>query len=323
VKAAVVRAYGPPESISIEEVADPVAGPGQVVVEVRAASVNFPDVLLMRNQYQVSLPPPFVPGSEFAGVVRSVGDGVEGFRPGSLVLGASMVGAFAQAVALSSASLIAIPDGASFEQAAAFWVTYSTAYHALRTVADLQPGEWVAVLGAAGGVGLATIDVARALGGRVIAAASSDEKLDVCRARGAEATVNYAKEDLKTVLRLRTEGGPGVVVDPVGGPYSEQALRATRWGGRFVVVGFATGEIPRIPLNLVLLKGVIVRGFEMRTFAEHLPAEAARDRQELLDLFGAGRLEPYVSASLPLEDAGEALRRVADREAIGKVVITP
>jgi NADPH2:quinone reductase len=234
-----------------------------------------------------------------------------------------MVGAFAQAVAVSAAALIAIPDGASFEQSAAFWVTYSTAYHALRTVADLQPGEWVAVLGAAGGVGLATIDVARALGGRVIAAASSDEKLDVCRARGAEATVNYAKEDLKTVLRLRTEGGPGVVVDPVGGPYSEQALRATRWGGRFVVVGFATGEIPRIPLNLVLLKGVIVRGFEMRTFAEHLPAEAARDRQELLDLFGAGRLEPYVSASLPLEDAGEALRRVADREAIGKVVITP
>ena len=322
-KAALVREYGPPDSVGVEDVPDPRPGPGQAVVEVRAASVNFPDVLMVRNAYQVPAPLPFVPGSEFAGVVREVAGGVEGVRPGDRVLGATMVGAFAEAVAVPATSLMAMPESASFREAAAFWVTYSTAYHALRSVAEVQPGEWVAVLGAAGGVGLAAIDVARSLGARVLAAASSPAKLAVCRDRGAEATVDNATEDLKSALRERTGGGAHVVIDPVGGPYAEQALRSTRWGGRFVVVGFASGEIPRIPLNLVLLKGVIIQGFEIRTFGEHAPDKVARDRAELLELFAAVRLRPHVSSAFPLERTGEALAEVAGRRAIGKVVIEP
>jgi NADPH:quinone reductase-like Zn-dependent oxidoreductase len=210
-----------------------------------------------------------------------------------------------------------------FHDAAAFWVTYSTAYHALRSVAEVASGEWVTVLGAAGGVGLAAIDVAQALGGRVLAAASGGEKLRICRARGAEATIDYAIEDLKLRMREITAGGSDVVLDPVGGHHSEQALRSTRWGGRFVVVGFASGDIPSIPLNLVLLKGPILRGFEIRSYREHAPAEFARDRGELLDLLGSGRLRPLVSSVFPLERVSDALAHLDGRRAIGKVVIEP
>jgi NADPH2:quinone reductase len=221
------------------------------------------------------------------------------------------------------AALTPVPASVTFAEAASFGVVYSTAYHALRSVAEVRPGEWVAVLGAAGGVGLAAVDLARHLGARVLAAASSDEKLEVCRERGAEALVNYARDDLKVAMKDLTGGGADVVIDPVGGPYSEPALRATRWGARFVVVGFASGEIPRIPLNLVLLKGVVVKGFEFRTFAEHAPEAARRDREELLALFADGKVRPYVSSVYPLDRVGEALREVADRRAIGKVVVEP
>jgi NADPH2:quinone reductase len=202
-------------------------------------------------------------------------------------------------------------------------VAHTTAYHALRSVAELQPGETVAVLGAAGGVGLAAVEVAVQLGGRVIAAASTDEKLALCRARGADATINYHREDLKEGLKALTGGGVDIVIDPVGGPYSEPALRATRWGGRFVVVGFASGEIPRIPMNLVLLKGVIIKGFEVRTFSQHAAEAARRDHEELQALFARGALRPHVSAVYPLTQVSEALRAVADRQALGKVIVDP
>ncbi|HEX4538718.1 MAG TPA: NADPH:quinone oxidoreductase family protein [Acidimicrobiales bacterium] len=322
-RAALVRSYGPPESVGVELVDDPTPAAGEVVIEVRAAAVNFPDVLLIRNEYQVHVNPPFIPGSEFAGTVRDVADDVTEIRPGDRVLGATFIGAFAELVAAPAAGLLRLPKGVQFREAAAFWVTYSTAYHALRSVAQVAPGDWVTVLGAAGGVGMAAIDVARALGGRVLAAASSVDKLRACRERGAEATVDYATEDLKMRMRELTGGGADVVIDPVGGPYSEQALRSTRWGGRFVVVGFASGTIPSVPLNLVLLKGAIVRGFDLRTFGEHAPAELARDRRELLELVGSGQLRPLVSAVFPLERVGDALAHLGSRRAIGKVVVEP
>ena len=322
-RAARCNEYGPPESITVEDVPEPALRSGDVLVEVRAASVNYPDVLVVANQYQVSIPVPFTPGSEFAGVVLKVTDDVRGVQVGDRVFGAAFMGAFAERTAAPAAGLMPVPESVTFAEAASFGVVYTTAYHALRSVAAVQPDEWTVVLGAAGGVGLATVDIARHFGARVLAAASSDDKLALCRARGAEATVNYSTEDLKVRIKELTVGGADVVIDPVGGDYAEAALRATRWGGRFVVVGFASGEIPRIPLNLVLLKGVVVKGFEMRTFAEHAPDDSRRDTAELAALFAAGQVRPYVSAVFPLDEAGAALRAVADRRALGKVVVEP
>jgi NADPH2:quinone reductase len=317
------RAYGPPESLVVEVVPDPVAGPGEAVVRIEAAAVNYPDLLLVADRYQVSVPPPFAPGSEFAGVVETVGEGVTAVAPGDRVRGGSMVGAFAQRAAVPAAGLDRLPAGADPVAAAAFHVAHSTAYHALRSVGEVAPGQWVVVLGAAGGVGLAAVELAKVLGAKVLAAASSPAKLEVCAARGADALVDYSTEDLKERVKALTGGGADVVVDPVGGRWSEQALRATRWGGRFVTVGFASGEIPRIPLNLVLLKGVVVKGFEIRTFAQHAPDLAARDGEELHRLLVEGRVTPHVSATYPLEETGAALRSLADRRATGKVVILP
>jgi NADPH:quinone reductase len=317
------NAYGPPTGLVIEDLPEPRPGPGQVLVEIEAAGVNYPDTLIAANRYQVSVPVPFTPGSEFSGRVAEVGDGATSLAPGHVVRGSSMVGAFAERIVVSAGSLSPVPDGVDFVAAAAFGVAHATAYHALRSVADVRPGEWVLVLGAAGGVGLAAVEVAGLLGARVAAAASSTAKLAVCSERGAEATVDYTAEDLKLRARELTDGGPHVVIDPVGGAYSEQALRAGRPGCRFVTVGFASGEIPRIPLNLVLLKDVAIVGFDIRTFSTYHPAEAERDRAELQDLLATGRLRPYVSATYPLTDAVAALELVADRGAVGKVVILP
>jgi len=323
VRAARCETYGPPERVVVEDVPDLRPRDGGVVVEVHAASVNYPDVLIVADEYQVSIPTPFTPGSEFAGAVVAVADDVDDVRVGDRVCGSTFIGAFAEQIALPAAALTAVPPSVTYAEAASFGVVYSTAYHALRSVAEVQPGEWVAVLGAAGGVGLAAVDLAKHLGARVLAAASSDEKLAVCHERGAEALVNYERDDLKVAMKELTGGGADVVIDPVGGPYSEPALRATRWGGRFVVVGFASGEIPRIPLNLVLLKGVVIKGFEFRTFAEHAPEASRRDRAELLALFADGKVRPYVSSVYPLDRVADALREVAERRALGKVVIEP
>ncbi len=322
-KAARCNAYGPPESLVVEDVPEPELRPGDVLVEVHAASVNYPDVLMVADRYQVSIPVPFTPGSEFAGVVLEVGDEVRDLEAGDRVFGAAFMGAFAERTTARAAGLQRVPDSVSFAEAASFGVVYTTAYHALRSVAAVQPGEWTVVLGAAGGVGLATVDLARHFGSKVLAAASSDAKVALCRERGAEATINYSTEDLKVRIKDLTGGGADVVIDPVGGDYAEAALRATRWGGRFVVVGFASGEIPRIPLNLVLLKGVVVKGFEMRTFAEHAPEDSRRDLAELTALFAAGQVRPYVSEVFALDEVGAALRAVADRRALGKVVVEP
>lgn len=317
------REWGPPESLTIEELPDPVAGDGQVVVRIEAAALNYPDVLITANRYQVSIPAPFIPGSEFAGVVESVGAGVTAHEVGDRVYGAAFVGAFAERIAVPETSVRPIPRSQGFAEAAAFGVVYGTAYHALRSVAEVAPGDWVVVLGAAGGVGLAAVELGKELGAKVIAAASSSDKLAVCAQHGADECVDYEREDLKERVKSITGGGADAVIDPVGGAYAEEALRATRWGGRFVTVGFASGEIPRIPLNLVLLKGVVVKGFEIRTFSQHAPDLEARDRAELDDLFSSGRLTPHVSRTFPLDDGAAALRLMADRKATGKLVITP
>jgi NADPH2:quinone reductase len=319
-RAVICRAYGPPEDLVIDDVPDPVPGPGQLLVRVHAAAVNFPDVLLIAGKYQLRIPVPFTPGSELAGEVVAAGDGAR-FRPGERVFGSVLTGAFAERALLDSDSASAIPDGADFAAAAAFGVTYRTAYHALRSVAQVAEGDWVVVLGAAGGVGLAAVDLAVAMKARVLAAASSPEKLEVCRQRGAEATVDYAREDLKSAIRNLTDGGARVVIDPVGGPYSEPALRALRRGGTFVTLGYAAGAIPAIPLNLVLLKDITARGMEIRTFTGDHPEDAARDMRELTQMFSDGRVRPYIGARFPLSDTAAALRHVADRKALGKVVI--
>ena len=318
--AIVCQQYGPPEDLVLKELPDPTPAPGTLVVRVRAAAVNFPDVLLIDGRYQLKIPPPFTPGSELAGDVIAVGDGVE-FAPGDRVAGASFVGGFAEQALVPAAAVTAIPDGIDYAAAAGFGVTYRTAYHALRSVARVAAGDWVVVLGAAGGVGLAAVDLGVALGANVLAAASSPDKLEVCRQRGAAATVDYDREDLKARIREITGDGAQAVLDPVGGPYAEPALRSLARGGRFITLGYAAGSIPAIPLNLVMLKGITVQGMEIRTFATDFPDENERDLAELHRLYAEGTVSPYIGARFPLAETAQALRYVADRKAIGKVII--
>jgi NADPH:quinone reductase-like Zn-dependent oxidoreductase len=318
-RAIVCRAYGPPEDLVLDDVPAPVPGPGQLLVRVHAAAVNFPDVLFIEGKYQVKIPPPFIPGNEIAGEVIAVGDGVS-FSPGQRVAGTTF-GAFAEQALLEASLAALVPGDADFASAAAFGVTYRTAYHALRSTAAVTEGDWVVVLGAAGGVGLAAVDLAVALKARVLAAASSPEKLDLCRQRGAEATVDYDREDLKSRIRELTDDCARIVIDPVGGPYSEPALRGLARGGTFVTLGYAAGTIPAIPLNLVLLKDICVRGMEIRTFMSDHPDQAIRDEQELARMFAAGTIRPYIGARFPLAETPAALRYVAERKVLGKVVI--
>lgn len=320
-RAAVCRAYGPPEVVTVDEVPSPSPGPGEVRVRIAAAAVNFPDVLVVANEYQVRAPAPFVPGSEFAGAVDAVGDGVDGLAIGDRVFGTVFVGAFAEAVTVSAASVTRIPDGVDERAAAAFGVAHRTAYHVLRSVAAVQPGDEVVVLGAGGGVGLAAVQLATLLGASVTAVASSPEKLAAAAAQGATNLVDHRAGELRAALRDALPRGADVVVDPVGGDLAEPALRSLRWGGRFVTVGYASGTIPRIPLNLVLLKGVHVVGFEFRSFATHMADEMARNEAELMELLATGRAVPHIGATFPLDDVVGALRYVADGRAIGKVVL--
>jgi NADPH2:quinone reductase len=319
-RAARCEEYGGPGNVVIRDIPNPVVTPGHVVVDVAAAAVNYPDLLFIANQYQVSAPLPFTPGSEFSGRVAAVGDGVTGLSVGDLVYGSNFNGAMAEQVLVPARAISPIPEGLSMAEAAAFRVTYLTAYHSLVTAGGLRPGQWVVVLGAAGGVGTATVDVAVRLGARVVAAASSPERLAVCEQLGAEAGIDYVKEDLKLRIREITGDGADLVVDPVGDRWAEPALRAIRWGGRFVTVGYAGGDIPKIPLNVILLKNITVRGLELRTWTERLPEETAHARDVLTDLVARG-MRPAVSEVHELEDITAALQRVADRVATGKVVI--
>ncbi|WP_406444479.1 NADPH:quinone oxidoreductase family protein [Streptomyces sp. NBC_00631] len=320
-RAARCTGYGPPDGLVVVELDDPVPGPGEVLVRVHAAAVNYPDVLLVANRYQVPAPLPFTPGSEFAGVVAALGPDVSGPGVGSPVAGAVLTGAFAEQVVVPVAGLRPVPEGLDMVHAAAFHVTYATAYHALTTVGQGTAGEWATVLGAAGGVGSATVDIATRLGMRVVAAASSPERLTVARKLGAEGGVDYVREDLKTRVRELTGGeGAHLVVDPVGGDHAEAALRALRRGGRFVTVGYADGRIPRIPLNLVLLKDAVVRGFEIRMLRQCAPAAVAAGDRALARMVRDG-MRPLVSRVHPLADVASALTDVAGRRTTGKVVI--
>ena len=320
-RAAVCREYGPPEAVAVEDLPSPSLGPGQVRVRVAAAAVNFPDVLLVANRYQLSAPVPFVPGSEFAGVVAGVADDVDGISVGDRVTGTAMVGAFAEEVVVGAAAVRPIPAGVDTRHAAAFGVAHRTAFHVLRSVAALQPGEELVVLGAGGGVGLAAVQLGVLLGASVTAVASSAEKLEVAAAQGAAHVIDHRAGNLRQALREALPEGADVVVDPVGGALAEPALRALHWDGRFVTVGYASGDIPRIPLNLVLLKGIRIVGFEFYGFVTHSPDEFQRGEEELGGLLASGRIVPHIGASFGLDATAAALRLVADGRAVGKVVI--
>src|SRR5215510_3938691 len=295
-KAVLCKQYGPPESLTFEELPSPRPGPGEVVVAVKAASVNFPDVLIIQNKYQFKPPLPFSPGSELAGIVKEVGEGVKHAKPGDKVIAFTTYGAFAQEVKTEAARLLPLPDGMDFASGASFILTYGTTDHALRDRGNLQEGETLLVLGAAGGVGIAAIEIGRALGARVIACASSAEKLAVCREHGADATINYTSEDLRERIKALTEGrGPDVVYDAVGGPYTELAFRSIAWRGRLLVVGFAAGEIPKLPLNLALLKGASVVGVFWGDFARREPLAFADSIGQIARWYGQGKLHPHVS----------------------------
>jgi NADPH2:quinone reductase len=318
VRAAVCPEYGPPEVVLVDEHPVPVVKADQVRVRVEAAAVNFPDVLLVANSYQVSIPPPFVPGSEFAGIVDEVGSDVSGFAIGDRVSGTAMFGAFAEQVVLGAAALTRILDDIDARTAAAFGVAHRTAYHTLRSMARLESGSELVVLGAGGGVGLAAVQLGVALGAIVTAVASSREKLDVAASYGATRLVNHHTGDLRAALREALPDGAEVVIDPVGGGLAEPALRALRRGGRFVTVGYASGVIPHIPLNLVLVKGIHVLGFQ---FQDVPTDEFERNETELRELLVSRRVSPHVCAVYPLAETVAALRHVADGRAIGKVLI--
>jgi NADPH2:quinone reductase len=290
---------------------------------VKAAGVNFPDVLIIENKYQVKPPLPFSPGSELAGVVKTVGADVVGFKAGDSVMAITGYGAFAEEVAVDAKRLLPMPSGMDFVSAAAFGLTYATSEHALCDRGALKAGETLLVLGAAGGVGIAAIEIGKELGARVIACASTDEKLAVCREHGADEGINYATEDLRERIKALTGGkGADVVYDPVGGPYTELALRSIAWRGRLLVVGFAAGEIPKIPLNLTLLKGCSIVGVFWGEFTRREPQRFVQAMEKLGRWFGEGKLKPHISGTFPLEHAADALTLMAERKVKGKVVLT-
>lgn len=323
-KALVCRTLTGIDDLRVEEVEAPRPGSGEVLIDVAAAGVNFPDVLLTQGKYQFKAPLPFPPGFELAGTVREVGEGVKDFRQGDRVLAIVSHGAFAQQCLAKVGRVALLPPGADMEVAAATMFTYATSYHALKDRAALTPGETLLVLGAAGGTGLAAVELGKLLGARVIAAASSPEKLAVCREHGADETIDYSKEDLREgVKRIAGATGVDIVYDPVGGAITEPAFRSLAWRGRLLVIGFTAGEIPKIPLNLPLLKGASIVGVFLGGFMEREPASAREDVRQLVEWLAAGKIRPHVSNRYPLERGIEALREVAERRALGKVILVP
>ena len=321
-KALLCKEWGPPESLVVEEVPDPVPGRGEVVVRVAAAGVNFPDTLVIQKKYQIVPPLPFSPGSECAGTIEAVGEGVAHVAVGDRVAAFCAYGAFAEKVRCDARMVVPIPAGLDLATAAGFLTTYGTSFHALVDRGGLAAGETLLVLGAAGGVGLAAVEIGVALGARVIAAASSAAKLEVCRAHGAAEVIDYAAVDLKERVKALTGGaGADVVYDPVGGPYTEAALRATAWRGRLLIVGFAAGDIPRLPANLALLKGCSIVGVHWGAFGLREPERFAADVRILLDWLAAGRLHPLIAGRYPLDRAPDALRALLERRVSGKLVV--
>ncbi len=323
-KAIVCNSWGLPDTLVLEDLPDVVPAAGQVAIDVQAAGVNFPDVLIIQNKYQVKPGLPFIPGSELAGTIRAIGDGVTGFKIGDRVIAFVGQGAFAQQVAVPAQAVMPMPPGMDFDIAAAITLTYGTSHHAVVDRAQLKAGETMLVLGAAGGVGLAAIDIGKALGARVIAAASSDEKLAVCKDHGADELINYSTEDLREAIKRTTGGkGPDVIYDPVGGVYAEPAFRSIAWRGRYLVVGFANGEIPKLPLNLTLLKGASLIGVFWGDFVRREPAANLAAMRELMGWLAAGKVRPHISGRYALAETPAALNDMAARKVTGKIVIEP
>jgi NADPH:quinone reductase len=313
-----------PKSLGVDEIPSPTPGPNEVLIEVRAAGVNFPDVLMTYGKYQFKADPPFIPGGEAAGVVLAVGGAVTGLAPGDRVVASLMMGAFAEQIAAPEAGVVKLPDAVSFETGAATLLTYATTLHALVDRADLQKGETLLVLGAAGGVGTAAIEIGKLLGARVIAAASTDEKIAYCKERGADEGINYAREDLKDRAKALTHGnGANVIYDPVGGSYADSALRSIAWEGRYLVVGFAAGDIPKIPLNLVLLKGCQIVGVFWGSFAMRESERNRANARRILEWVAEGKLKPHVDTVVKFADAQQALERMERRDVKGKLVLVP
>ena len=321
-RALVCKEYGPPESHAIVDWDDPVPGDNDVAFDVKAAALNFADILSMAGQYQVKAPLPFIAGNEAAGVVTAVGRNVTQFRPGDRIIGALRGGGFAEKSIVPEAAALAVPAKLGFEQAAAYSVAYGTGFHALKQNARLQAGESVLVLGAAGGVGYAAVELAKAMGATVIAAASSQEKLDFAAEAGADEFIDYSRQALKDTVKALTDGrGVDVVYDPVGGDLAEQALRATAWHGRFVVVGFASGTIPKLPANLALLKEASVVGTWFGTWAERHPHEMRENFEELAGMIATGTIRPRQPTTFAFDDCAEAFRVITERRVLGKVAL--
>ncbi|MDX2303515.1 MAG: NADPH:quinone oxidoreductase family protein [Microscillaceae bacterium] len=321
-KAVLCKEYGHWSNLRVEDIPSPKAGKGQVLIEIKACGVNFPDLLIVEGLYQFKPPLPFSPGAEVAGVVKELGEGVKHLEVGDRVFTGLLFGGYAQEVATDARTVFKIPDDMDFVQAASLMMTYGTSYHALVDRARIRPDETLLVLGAAGGVGLAAMDIAKALGAKVIAAASTDEKLEFCKAFGADEVINYNREDLKERIKTLTKGqGVNVIYDPVGGDFSESAFRSIAWEGRFLVVGFAAGQIPKIPLNLPLLKGADIIGVFWGAFTQRDPRRNMENMQAILSLFQEGKLRNHIHATYSLEQVQEALREVAQRKVIGKVVL--
>ncbi|CAO3433466.1 NADPH:quinone oxidoreductase family protein [Azospirillum doebereinerae] len=321
-KAVLCKAFGPADRLVVEEIAPVTAGPGQVVVAVKACGINFPDTLLIQDKYQFKPVLPFAPGGEIAGVVSRVGEGVTAWKTGDAVIAFTTWGGLAQEVAIDANRLIPKPPGMGFVEAAGYAMTYGTALYALDDRGGLQAGETLLVLGGAGGIGVAGIQIGKAMGATVIAGVSTPEKAAFCRRIGADDTIDYTQPDTKDRLKAMTGGkGVDVVLDPVGGRYTETALRAIAWDGRLLVVGFAAGDIPRIPTNLTLLKSCAVIGVFWGAFLLREGAQRDRHLQKLVDLHASGAVAPQISAVYPLEQAGQAIQDLQDRRATGKIVV--
>lgn len=322
-RAVLCKELGPPESLVVEEVPTPTLKPGQVLVQVGACGVNFPDTLIIQGKYQHKPELPFSPGGEVAGEVVELADDVTNVKKGDRVIALCGHGGFAEQIAIDASRLVPIPDEMDYITASAFLLTYGTSYHALKQRANIQPGETLLVLGAAGGVGLAAVQLGKAMGAKVIAAASTAEKLELAKSNGADELINYVEEDFRGRLKEITGGkGVDVVYDPVGGDLFEPAVRSTGWNGRILVVGFAGGYIPKLPVNLTLLKGSSVVGVFWGEFTRRQPADSAQNNKELMEMFLQGKIKPHISQTFPLERASDALNVLQNRQAKGKLVIT-
>lgn len=323
-KAVVCKAWGPPDSLVVEDITLPALKAGEVLVDVKAASVNYPDVLIIQKKYQIQPALPFTPGSEVAGVVNAVGEGVTHVKPGDRVIAFTGTGGFAEQLIAPVAGIIPLPPGVPDDVAASFTLVYGTSHHAVIDRGELKAGQTMLVLGAAGGVGLAAVEIGKAIGARVIAAASSDQKLAVCKEHGADVLINYATQDLREAIKAATDGkGPDVIYDPVGGVYAEPAFRSIGWRGRYLVVGFANGEIPKLPLNLALLKGASLVGVFWGEFTKREPKKNLAAMQQMLGWMAEGKIRPLISARYSLAQVPEALKALESRQATGKVVIVP